>query len=268
MGKLEKIRYGDYVLFYAKGKSWLIRLTEKNDLHTHLGVVKAEDVQGKLFGSEIITGKGESVYALKPSVEDFIMKCERLTQIIYPKDLGLIALEGDIHPGSKVVEIGAGSGATTIFLANLVRPRGHVYSYEVREDFLRIAQRNVKKAGLERYVTFHNKDATEGIEEKGIDSVIVDVGDPCSLVKECWRVLIPSGHFVAVTPTINQAERLSEELKNSGFERIKCVELLLRNIEARAGKSRPSTIMVGHTAYLNFATKIIADLKSASSDNA
>lgn len=259
----KKISPGDYVLFYAKGKTWLIRVAEGNDVHLHLGRIRISDVIGKNFGESINTEKGERVFLLRPSIEDFIMKCERLTQIIYPKDLGLIALEADIHAGSRVVEVGSGSGATTTFLASIVRPNGKVFSYEVREDFMRIAERNVRKAALDQFVTFHNKDATLGIEEKELDAAIVDMGDPWVLVKECWRVLKPSGHFVGVTPTMNQAERLTEELKSNSYERVKCVEVLLRNIEARAGKTRPSTMMIGHTAYLVFATKVLMgdDLK-------
>jgi len=261
--RIEKISYGDFVLFYGRGKTWLVRLTEGRDLHTHLGRIRVDSVVGKPYGTSFQSEKGEYICALKPTVEDFIMKCERLTQIVYPKDLGIIALEADICTGSDVVEVGSGSGATTIFLANIVRPRGHVYSYEVKDEFMRVAERNVKRAGLDKYVTFHNKDALQGIEEEGIDAIIVDMGDPWSMVKESWRVLKPSGHFVGITPTMNQAERLAEELRNNGFERVKCIEILLRNIEARPGKTRPSTIMVGHTAYLNFATKVLREVSQS-----
>jgi tRNA (adenine57-N1/adenine58-N1)-methyltransferase len=259
MKRQKKISYGDFVLFYGKGKTWLVKLTEGRDLHTHLGKIRVDLVAGKPYGITVLSEKGEYVYALRPTIEDFIMKCERLTQIVYPKDLGIIALEADIKTGSKLVEVGSGSGATTIFLANIVRPKGHVYSYEVKEEFMRVAERNVKRAGLEEYVTFHNKDALQGIEEEDIDAIIVDLGDPWSMVNEAWRVLKPSGHFVGITPTVNQAEKLAEELRNNGFERVKCMEILLRNIEARSGKTRPSTIMVGHTAYLNFATKVLKE---------
>ncbi|MEM3684271.1 MAG: tRNA (adenine-N1)-methyltransferase [Conexivisphaerales archaeon] len=260
MKKNKRISYDDFVLFYGKGKTWLVKLVEGRDLHTHIGKISISSVVGRPYGAAILSEKGETVYALRPTIEDFIMKCERLTQIVYPKDLGIIALEADIQPGSKVVEVGSGSGATTIFLANLVRPKGHVYSYEIREDFLRVAERNVKRAGLGEYVTFYNRDAMQGIQEEDVDTVLVDLGDPWLLVKECWRVLQPSGHFVGITPTMNQAEKLAEELRNNGFERIKCIEILLRNMEVRTGKTRPSTMMVGHTAYLNFATKVLKDL--------
>jgi tRNA A58 N-methylase Trm61 len=37
-----------------------------------------------------------------------------------------------------------------------------------------------------------------------------------------------------------------------GFVSIETVEILMRHLEARIGMTRPSNIMVGHTAYLTF----------------
>jgi tRNA (adenine57-N1/adenine58-N1)-methyltransferase len=45
-------------------------------------------------------------------------------------------------------------------------------------------------------------------------------------------------------------------LKNNHFTDIECIEILIRNIEAREGMTRPSMRMIGHTTYLIFARKI------------
>jgi tRNA (adenine57-N1/adenine58-N1)-methyltransferase len=45
-------------------------------------------------------------------------------------------------------------------------------------------------------------------------------------------------------------------LKKSGYADIDCVELLIRNMEAREGMTRPSMRMIGHTTYLVFARKV------------
>ncbi|MDG6939924.1 MAG: tRNA (adenine-N1)-methyltransferase [Nitrososphaerota archaeon] len=253
----EKVSAGDYVLLYSKGKTWLVRASEERDFHTHVGRVSFSGVIGRPFGSGMRTDTGDLLYALKPTLEDFIMKCERQTQIVYPKDLGLMALRAGIGPGSRVVEAGSGSGAFTIYLAGMVRPEGHVYSYEVREEFMKIAERNARKAGVSDFVTFHLKDASQGFEEKDADAAVIDVGDPWEMIGPAWDALKPSGGMVAVTPTMNQMERLVEEMKRSGFIRVHGMEVLLRNMEAREGKTRPSTIMVGHTAYLISGTKVL-----------
>jgi tRNA (adenine57-N1/adenine58-N1)-methyltransferase len=42
-----------------------------------------------------------------------------------------------------------------------------------------------------------------------------------------------------------------------GFTDIESTEIMIRNIEAREGKTRPSMRMIGHTTYLIFGRKII-----------
>jgi tRNA (adenine57-N1/adenine58-N1)-methyltransferase len=54
---------------------------------------------------------------------------------------------------------------------------------------------------------------------------------------------------------MNQLEKSAAELNQNNFIDIDCVELLIRNIEAREGMSRPAMRMVGHTTYLIFARK-------------
>jgi len=60
---------------------------------------------------------------------------------------------------------------------------------------------------------------------------------------------------------MNQAEKTAIVLKDNNFTDIECVEILIRNIEAREGMSRPSMRMIGHTTYLIFARKIFPIVK-------
>jgi len=55
------------------------------------------------------------------------MNIPHSSQIIYPKDAGLILLFGGVKPGAKVIEAGTGSAALTSILAQYVLPEGHVY---------------------------------------------------------------------------------------------------------------------------------------------
>jgi tRNA (adenine57-N1/adenine58-N1)-methyltransferase len=255
---MTRIKEGDYVLLFSKkGKNWLLKVSGKGDFHTHLGRVPFENVVGSEFGCSVLSDTGQSFYVLKPTVEDFLMKCERQTQIVYPKDLGLIALKTGIGPGARVVETGTGSGALTTYVASLVRPAGKVYSYEVREDFHRMATKNLAKAGLSEFVELKLADASKGFEETDADAAIIDLGDPWNFVDLAWKALKPSGGFAGITPTTNQAELLVDKLKRNGFTRTECFEILFRKMEARIGMTRPSTRMIGHTAYIVTATKLL-----------
>ena len=104
---MSKIKQNSYVLFYFNStKKWLVQISKKKELHTHIGVISHSDAIGKEFGSKLITNKDKYVYLLEPTVHDFIMKIQHGTQIVYPKDLGYIAARAGLESGQKVVEIG------------------------------------------------------------------------------------------------------------------------------------------------------------------
>ena len=250
------IQEGAYVLlFHTSTKKWLTRVNCEKKLHTHLGVIDVSSIIGLEYGTIVKTSEGKLIHLVEPTIHDFIMKSDRRTQIIYPKDLGFIVARTGMKNGSKVLEIGTGSGALTTFLASIVKPTGHIYTYEINPDFLEIAKRNLEKAAVMAYVTTHLFDPHQGLDLEGVDVAIVDLGDPWSMVGQVYNALKPSGAFVAICPTMNQPEKSATELKQNNFIDIDCVELMIRNIEAREGMTRPSMRMIGHTTYLIFARK-------------
>src|SRR5439155_22103889 len=129
--------------------------------------------------------------------------------------------------------------------------------YEMRPEFLRAAKANVDKAGFGSLVTFHNKDPTEGFDETGVDAVVVDLGDPWRMVRAAYGALVGGGLLAGFTPTINQLEKLAIALREGGFVILEAVELLMREFKTEAGKVRPETRMIGHTAYVTIARKLL-----------
>lgn len=251
------IQEGSYVLlFYTQRKKWLTKVTVGKKMHTHLGIIDVSSIIGMEYGCAVKTTENKIVYLIQPTIHDFIMKSERKTQIIYPKDLGFIASRTGLKNGSKVLEIGTGSAALTTFMASIIKPDGHIYTFDVNSDFMDIAQRNLEKANMTEYVTMHKYDAHHGIDLTDFDLAIVDLGDPWTVVAQVHDALKGSGAFVAICPTMNQLEKTATELKRNGYIDIDCVEIMIRSIEAREGMTRPSTRMIGHTTYLAFARKI------------
>jgi tRNA (adenine57-N1/adenine58-N1)-methyltransferase len=195
---------------------------------------------------------------MEPTIYDFVMKSDRKTQIVYPKDLGYLAIRTGLKSGSNVLEIGTGSASLTTFFASLVEPSGHVFTYDVNEEFMEIALKNLKKSGMEKNVSMFKRDITsEGLQLSGIDVAIIDLGDPWGVLQIVHECLKNSGSVGVICPTMNQLEKTSKHMIEVGFTDIESSELMIRNIEAREGKTRPSMRMIGHTTYLLFGRKII-----------
>lgn len=255
-------RNSDVLIYYNHTKKWLVKMSTTEELHTHIGVIRHRDAIGKEYGSRIVTNKDKYVYLLEPTMHDYIMKIRHGTQIVYPKELGYIAARAGICSGQNIVEVGTGSGSLTSFVAGIVKPRGHVYTFDINEDFIKIAAKNIERAGMSKYVTQKKTDlkTAKSVPVSEADVAVIDLGDPWSVLGNVRRMLKGSGSLFAVCPTMNQLERLASELTQHEFTDIECTEMILRNIEAREGKTRHSFQGIGHTTYLCFARKAFFEM--------
>ena len=76
------------------------------------------------YPSIVETSTGVNFKIYKPSYKEFVLLMKRGPQIIYPKDVAQIVLESNIHNSSKVLEIGSGSGALTLYLYTILKNTG------------------------------------------------------------------------------------------------------------------------------------------------
>lgn len=255
----ERTAPGDSVLLLLQdGKTFLIRVHPGRSHSTHKGAIAHDDLVDRPWGTELATNTGHPVYLLRPRWIDRMMKVKRRTNIMYPKDVAYLLAELDIGPGDRVVEIGCGSGAMTIALARAVHPGGTVYSYDRREEFLELARDNCEAAGMDEGVEFRLRQGDEPLET-GVDAVFTDIPEPWAELPAIHAALLGSGTFAAGTPTFNQAERLASALVGQGFVRVETVEVLVREILARPGRTRPSHRMQAHTQLLTSATRTVGE---------
>ncbi len=252
----QEIREGDQVLLYQDPRRKWATVVSRTRFHTHRGFLDLGDLVGKRYGDSVRTSLGSVLWVFKPRALDLVESFHRPTQILYPKDIGYALFQLGVKPGDRVLEVGTGSGVMTASLAQAIQPDGHVYSYETRQDFLKAAQANIARTGLSSFVTFHNRDPSEGFEEGEVDVAILDLGDPWRMVGPAWNALVGGGTLAGFTPTVNQLEKLAEALREKGFLIVEAVEVLLRQLKTEAGKVRPESRMVGHTAYVTIARKI------------
>jgi tRNA (adenine57-N1/adenine58-N1)-methyltransferase len=80
---------------------------------------------------------------------------------------------------------------------------------------------------------------------------------PWLVVPHAYDALKGSGVLVSFSPTIDQVVKAVEALTEQGFVGVETVETLLRFMQVERGKTRPQTLMTGHTGYLTFARKAI-----------
>jgi tRNA (adenine57-N1/adenine58-N1)-methyltransferase len=253
-----KMGEGDYLLLCLDvRRTYMVKVEAGKSFHTHKGFIRLDELVGREFGVAVQSSLGVEFTALKPSLTDYIMKSSRKTQITYPKDAALIVMFSGIGSGSRVVESGTGTGALTTALAHYVKPDGRVYSYELREEFQKNAEKNLKRAGLLDFVELKSGDVTAGIEERDLDAVILDLAVPWLVVPHAYEALKPSGILVSFSPTIDQVVKTTEALKETGFVFIETVECLMRAMQVERGKTRPHTMMTGHTGYITHARKAV-----------
>jgi tRNA (adenine57-N1/adenine58-N1)-methyltransferase len=254
----EIIVEGSYVFLYLdRRRTYLVKVEANKSFHTHKGYIQLEDLIGKEYGTQISSSMNVWFVALKPNLVDYIFKTNRRTQISYPKDVSLIIMYSGIGPGSRVVEAGTGTGALTSAIAFYVKPSGRVYTYEIRQEFQKNAKKNLERADLLDYVELKEGDVTKGIEEKDLDAVILDMATPWLVVPHAYTALKGSGTLVSFSPTIDQVVKVVEALTDHNFVGIETFESLIRFMQVARGKTRPQTLMTGHTGYLTFARKAI-----------
>ena len=240
----ETIEEGSQVLLYQDARrSWVTSVSRKK-FHTHRGYLDLSEVIGRKYGESVKTSMGQNLTLFKPRAIDLVEVFDRPTQILYPKDIGYSLYQLGVKSGDRVLEVGTGSGAMTASLAQAVKPTGHVYSYEMRPEFLEAARSNIEKAGMSEWVTLHHKSPMDGFDEDGASAVVVDLGDPWLIVAPAWKALVGGGMLAGFTPTTNQLEKLAVALRDGGFIILEAVEVFLRIPESRwqeiaAGSAKP-----------------------------
>jgi len=247
----------DRILLIAPGdRRYLITLRSGRRFHTNKGILDHDELIGHPLGRRVKTHLGHTFLALRPTLHDLLMNVRRVSQIIYPKEIGTILLKLDVGPGRRIIEAGTGSGALTLALAHGVQPDGIVYSYEARDEMLRIARRNLDEAGVLDRVELVQRDVAQGFCHDDVDALFLDLREPWDHLDAACAALADGGCFGALVPTTNQVSILLAAMGHYSFTGIEVLETLLRHYKPVPQRLRPDDRMVAHTGYLLFARKI------------
>ncbi len=245
---------GDRVLLFdAKARRYLVTLAEAGEFHTHAGYVRHGDLLGQPEGTVVRSTTGARYTAVRPTLAEFILKMPRGAQVIYPKDLGAIIMLADLFPGARVLEAGVGSGALSM---TMLRSGADIVGYELRPDFAARAQANVEafvgKEAASHY-RVEVRDVYDGIDERDLDRIMLDLPEPWRVVKHAVEALHPGGILLSYLPTITQTAQLRNTLDESRFAMAETIEVLHRSWHIEGLSVRPDHRMVAHTGFLTHA---------------
>jgi len=214
---------------------------KEGNLDTPYGVVNEEDL--KKDSNRVKAHSGKEFVIYPANFLDKTKKIKRGPQTLLQKDLAYIQLY--IEKDSIVAEAGSGTGLLASVIAQKAK---QVYSYEINESNLKLAQKNLNFLNITNVKLIH-QDIAEGFEDN-VDALILDIPEP-------WKVPLNSlkngATIITYSPSITQVMEFS---KQEGIHIEKTIELLEREWFVQGRKVRPKSQMEGHTAFLTIARKI------------
>jgi len=246
------IKKSQFVLIINENKNYLVKAEGK--LNCEFGSIDLDSLVGKKFGCKISSHTGKEFTVIEPNINDFLAKkMRRLPQVITQKDFGIILAETGVKQNAKVIEAGTGSAYATIMFANFLN-KGKIYSYEKREDFHKNAKKNIEILELKN-IKLYNQDIRDGIKEKDVDMILLDMENSEDVVKEAYEKLKPGAFLVVYSPYIEQVKEVQEKIKELPFVFVKTIENIQREWDVRS-HTLPKRQGIFHTAFITFARKI------------
>jgi tRNA (adenine57-N1/adenine58-N1)-methyltransferase catalytic subunit len=99
----------------------------------------------------------------------------------------------------------------------------------------------------------HVRDCYDGIDETGLDRIVLDLPEPWQVIPHAVKALRTGGILLSYLPTITQTVQLRTTLLEHGFAMAETVEVLHRTWHIEGMSVRPDHRMVAHTGFLTYA---------------
>ena len=244
----------ELIIVKTDNNKYLAVIDITKEFITNEGKFNFKDI--KSIPSIVKSSTDQKFKIYRPTFKEFILLMKRGPQIIYPKDVAQIVLESNIHNSSKVLEIGSGSGALTLYLYTILKNTGVLYSL----DSSKINQRRADKT-ISRYIstlsdesndiTFINQELVN-FEYKALnenlDAIITDVPEPWEFFTN--NKIKNSVTWVSYLPSMTQIMRMNDALKEQQFQDVEIKEVILRDWVVDEKIVRPSNKLVSHTGFL------------------
>ena len=254
---------GDRVqLTDSKNRHFTVTLEKGGQFFTHRGAIEHDDLIGAHEGTTVTSAEGTVYLAMRHLLVDYILSMPRGAAVIYPKDAAQIIVEGDIFPGARVLEAGAGSGALSLNLLRAIGPDGKLFSYEIREDHIEHAERNVVEflGGKPDNWDLRLGDMAEATPDDlggPVDRIILDMLAPWECLDTASKLLQPGGVLMVYVATVPQLMKVMEGIRaQKCFTEPRAWESLVRDWNVKELSVRPAHRMQAHTAFLVWARRL------------
>ena len=243
---------GEFILLRAEGGREYFTSVGEEKLHTDLGIVNLGEIAGKDWGDVIDSHLGKHFSILRPRTPDFFKHIRRTGAPMMPKDIGAIIAYTGVCPADTILDAGTGSGVLAIYLGTIAKK---VITYEVNEQFVEVAKKNVANAGLTNVEVRHG-DLVEEISriEGPFDVITLDMQEAAKVVPGAYKLLRPGGFLATYSPFFEQTGAIRSAVEIEGFRDIFTGLMNEHEMEYSKRGTRPST-RVGHTGFLTIARK-------------
>jgi len=254
----------ELIIVKTENNKYLSVVDITKEFITNEGKFHFKDI--KSIPSILKSSTGQDFKIYRPTFKEFILLMKRGPQIIYPKDISQIVIEANISSSSKVLEIGTGSGALTLYLLNILNSFGSLTTLDISKT----NQRRAKKT-IERYLS--TKELNESYNLKfinqelnkfnfydyvhEIDTVITDVPEPWEFFDK--NIIDSDLFWVSYLPSITQVIKMKDCLELNKFEDIEVKEVILRDWYLNKKIARPNNKLISHTGFLLSARYIKFD---------
>ncbi|MGC8815447.1 MAG: methyltransferase domain-containing protein [bacterium] len=249
-----------YLIYNSfESKILVSNINNIDSITTHKGkILINSDLQDLDYGKKLYTTKNKFYYILRPTYKDIILKITRTTNTINSKDIAHILVNTSIHKNSRVLEVGTGSGALSLFLSHFINKP--ILSIDINFKNLRNAVNNIKKYGDLEYVLAlfieNNINKLPIKYQKYFDVVLIDLPEPHLYLDLILNVLKDGGDLVFFVPNIEQVKESREIFSKYGFVYFRTYEIIEREWLIRDVGSRPYEKYLNHSMFLTFAKKI------------
>ena len=216
---------------------------------------------GQEQGFRLQSSGGGSLLVLRPRLADFVLKMPRGATVVYPKDMGPIAVYADLGPGMTVLEAGTGFGALTLALLRFVGRTGRVISVERRDDHAGHARKMIERwmGEIPANLDLRIGDVEDVIAEIAPERISARPARAMALGQGGCRASARRGGLLLATYRRSPRSRPSPMPCGTAgpIEEIEIFETLIRTWTVEGRSVRPDHRMVGHTGFLVVARKVL-----------